>query len=373
MQTIIPGIARNNNQPTDRLTNRCHQPPNFDKHPVVGIDTIRVRGHHRGHVLTQKTERTSVDRSTGEIKVIGSQSHELISVLGHKVALQADDVQGGGVSFELSVPKILRRTNEVPASIQEVMEVVKEIYYVAHFYVDWTTDCDDLELHRVDLVRGFDHVTDISATLHRLSVAQAARGRLRKVFTDPTRGNAQTLTVGTPRRWMSTAYDKPTEMFWAASRTRDKVLAFDLREKARMLQARGHLRAEMSVRAKPLIERLGSNRLVDILKEETMSTTAHHYFEAAGLDTPVGGTEKIVQAVRDMSRDPDDRGVADRVIAMLFRDANGIAQTASRNSLDLYQQVARRHHLTAADFYQTDQPTMHLDWDRGIQVSGKAV
>jgi hypothetical protein len=372
MPTIIPGIARNNNQPTERTTNRCQQPPNFDKHPVVGIDTIRVRGRHRGHELSHRTSRTQVDHTTGEIKVVGSNSYDLISVLGHKVALQADDGQGGGVSFELSVPKILRRTNEVPASIQEVMEVVKEIHYVASSYVDWTTDCADLELRRVDLVRGFENVTDISATLHRLSVARHAQGNLRKVFTDVKRGNAQTLTVGTSGRWMATAYDKPEEMFWAASRTRDKVLAFDLREKAHVLRARGHLRCEMSVRARPLIERLGSNRLVDILKEETMSTTAHHYFEAAGLDTPVGGTEKIVQAVRDMSGDPDDRGVADRVIAMLFRDANGIAQTASRNSIDLYQVVARRHHLTAADFYQTDQSPMHLDWDRGVQVTGAA-
>jgi hypothetical protein len=100
-----------------------------------------------------------------------------------------------------------------------------------------------------------------------------------------------------------------------------------------------------------------------------MSTTAHHYFEAAGLDTPIGGTEKIVQAIRAMSEDPDDRGVADRVIAMLYREANGIDQSASRNSLDLYQQVARRHDLTAADFYQTDQPSVRLDWDRGVQVT----
>jgi hypothetical protein len=87
-----------------------------------------------------------------------------------------------------------------------------------------------------------------------------------------------------------------------------------------------------------------------------MSTTAEHYFRAAGLDTPIGGTDKVNEAIREMSADPKDRGAADRVLAMLFRDANGIAQTASRNSVDLYRQVARRYHLTSVDFHQTDQP-----------------
>lgn len=97
-----------------------------------------------------------------------------------------------------------------------------------------------------------------------------------------------------------------------------------------------------------------------------MNTTAQHYFQVAGLDTPIGGTEKVIQAIRDMSEDPKEQGVADRVLAMLFRQANGIAQIASRNSLDRYQQVARRHHLTSADFYQ---PTIQPCSSTGIVAS----
>ena len=62
---------------------------------------------------------------------------------------------------------------------------------------------------------------------------------------------------------MCTAYDKATEMLWAASRTHDTPHASDLTQKALDLRARGHLRVEMSVRARPLKERLGSNRLVE--------------------------------------------------------------------------------------------------------------
>jgi hypothetical protein len=77
-------------------------------------------------------------------------------------------------------------------------------------------------------------------------------------FADPSRGEAQTLTVGTPKRWMATAYDKATEMLWAATRTKDAMHALDLIQKAHHLQERGHLRVEISVRTKPLNERLGS-------------------------------------------------------------------------------------------------------------------
>ncbi len=368
MYPILPCITQSDNRTTDSATNRWNSTPHFDN-PIVGVDTIRVRGLHNGHDLRRKTERTVVDPTTGEIRVVGSKSYDFVWVKGHKVALQADNRQGGGVSFELSVPKVLRRTNEVAASILEVAEVVQQVHHAASYLVDWKADCTALELNRVDLVRCFENVTDISTTLNRLSVVQQTGGRLRKVFTDPKRGFAQTLTVGTPRRWMCTAYDKATEMLWAASRTHDAPHASDLTQKALDLRARGHLRVEMSVRARPLKERLGSNRLVEILKENAMNTTAQHYFQVAGLDTPIGGTEKVIQAICDMSEDPKEQGVADRVLAMLFREANGIAQIASRNSLDMYKQVARRHHLTSADFYQTDHPAMQLDWDRGVQVT----
>jgi len=113
--------------------------------------------------------------------------------------------------------------------------------------------------------------------------------------------------------------------------------------------------------------------LVDLgghILSQGSSAPVHRYAQPwTGLDAPIGGTDKVIQAIRDMSEDPKEQGVADRVLAMLFREANGIAQIASRNSLDTYQQVARRHHLTSADFYQTDHPAMQLDWDRGVQVT----
>lgn len=366
----VPGIARSGNRANDAATNRWNSTPDFDN-PVVGIDTIRVRGLHHGHDLSHSTQRMWTDHTTGEVRNMGWTHYDIVGVLGHKVYLQADERQGGGVSFELSVPKVLRRTNEVAASIHEVEDVIQMVFHAASHLVGWATDWTDCELRRVDLVRGFENVSDISATLNRLSFVQQSQGRVRKVFTDPRRGDAQTLTVGTPRRWMCTGYDKAAEMLWAASKTSNTMHALDLVQKAKILRAHGGLRVEISVRARPLIERLGSNRLVDLLQEDTMNVIAEHYFNAAGFNTPIGGTDAIIQAFREMSEDPKDRGVADRVLAMLFREANGLPQIASRNSVDLYRQVARRYHVTSAEFGQIDQPPVHLDWNRGIQVSGR--
>jgi len=367
MTPIMPKKSCYDNQTPDRTTNRCNQSPNLES-PFVGVDTIRVRGCVRDHNLSHMAQRTRIDYTNGEIEVVSSRYHDYVFVRGHRVALQADDRHGGSVSFELSVPRVFRGTNEVAASIEEVIEVVQRVHHAASYRVHWIGDWTALEVLRVDLVRGFEDVTDISTTIHRLSTVPQARGRLRKVFNDPARGDAQTLTVGTPRRWLTTAYDKPAEMLHAASKTNDTVHAEDLREKALLLQGRRHLRVETSVRARPLKERLGSNRLVELLEEDAVNTTVEHYFKAVGLDTPVGGVDKIIRALQEMSEDSKDQGVADRVIAMLFREANGIPQAASRNSLETYNGVARRSHLSAADFYQRGQSSMHLDWDRGIQV-----
>jgi len=175
MYPILPGITQSDNRTTDSTTtNRWISTPHLDN-PIVGVDTIRVRGLHNGHDLRHKTERTLVDPTTGEIRVVGSKSYDFVWVNGHKVALQADNRQGGGVSFEFSVPKVLRRTNEVAASILEVAELVQQVHHAASYLVDWTADCTALELHRVDLVRCFENVTDISTTLNRLSVVQQTR------------------------------------------------------------------------------------------------------------------------------------------------------------------------------------------------------
>ena len=94
MYPILPGITQSDNRTTDSTTNRWNSTPHLDN-PIVGVDTIRVRGLHNGHDLRHKTERTLVDPTTGEIRVVGSKSYDFVWVNGHKVALQADNRQGG--------------------------------------------------------------------------------------------------------------------------------------------------------------------------------------------------------------------------------------------------------------------------------------
>ncbi len=244
---------------------------------------------------------------------------------------------------------MLRGSNEVAAQPWEVHEVVECIHEAAGHLVEWDCPWSRLEVDRLDLVRAFENVQDIDSTLHRLSRLERQAGRVRKTFNDPGSGGATTFTAGTPKRWMVTAYDKPTEMLWAARKQTDLRLAHHLRETAHDLRSRGHLRTEMSIRRRPLKEREAGTTIVDLTQETTMNHIAEHYFRMAGMDTAVGGTGKVRTALQAMSNRPRPPKVSNQVLAMLWREANGLPQTAQR-SLDRYRQVARDYGLTAADF-----------------------
>lgn len=209
MSSIVLGRFTTDKPTAGSATSRVNLTPNFGSQPLVGVDTIRVRGRHRGHDLTWMSQRSRTDRDTGEIRPFSTRTYDSISVLGRKVPIQAGDRQGGHFTFEVSVPKVLRRTNERAASCQEVGEVVQSIYHAASALVDHDGDWTACEVLRLDLVRGFDSVLDMTATLGRLAAVPGSGGRARKIYTDPKRGHAQTLTVGTrgnaltPRRLLN--------------------------------------------------------------------------------------------------------------------------------------------------------------------------
>lgn len=371
MRPIVPTTV-SSTQSSGPPTYRWNQTPDSGSSPgPVGIDTLRLHGPISSHSLTRRTERSRIDRETGEVVSLGSRSYETIQVLGQEVSLQADDHRAT-VTFEVSIPKVLRGSNEVAAQPWEVHEAVEFIYDSASSLVTWDCPWERLEVNRLDLVRPFENVHDIDSTLHRLSRLPRQAGRVRKTFNDPASGGATTFTAGTPKRWMVTAYDKPTEMFWAARKQADLRLSHHLRETANDLRSRGHLRTEMSIRRHPLKEREAATNIIDLTQETTMTRIAEHYFRQAGMDTAVGGTEKVQAALQAMSDDPTHRRLSNQVLGMLWREANGLPQTSSTTSLDKYRQVARAYGLTAADFVTPDNPEVRLDWASGLLVEDAA-
>ena len=250
-----------------------------------------------------------------------------------------------------------------------MLRVVRDIHASASSRVDWLTNWSELHVSRLDLVRTFEGIDDIHATLQALARVPLQRAPLQKVFNDPKRGGVETLNVYRPGRWSTTAYDKAEEMLRAASRTADRQHREDLRDKAGALRQRGHLRTEMSVRTKRLRELHQTTRLLDLLQEELMNATAERHFRAAGLHSQVGGRQKVAAVLREIATGPSS-GILPGLVLMLTQEALGLPVTASPNSIDAYRALAKRHGLSAADFHLEDHPQTRLDWNSGVQVAG---
>jgi hypothetical protein len=375
MSHILTSSNANHNKPRSGggPTNRGSQTADsaVEMGPDVGVDTIRLRGQGFNLGLTHWTERCVVSPITGEASALGSTWYGSVQVEGHPVGLHVDE-RRDIVTFEVSVPRLIRASNEVAATAAETLKVAQHIYERTTRVVDWHTAWQDLDVSRLDLVRTFENVYDLDTTLRRLSHVPQRAGRVRKVFNDPRLGRALTYSVGTPKRWMATAYDKPAEMLAAAARTEDGRLAMHLRSSAHDLRSRGHLRTEMSVRRKPLQERLRTTRLQDLVQEDVMNRTAEHFFRSASFDAPVGGSQKVRRAVDAMAAHPEDKRRTGAVVAMLWMEAHGIPPTCSPRSRDDYRVIARRYDLSAADFVVADSQEMRLDWASGSLVERAA-
>ncbi len=342
------------------LTNRADLPPETGSQPArVRYDTIRLRGRVGGHHLTNRRRSEHLDRLTGEVSLRSSSGYEVLPTSG--VAVLADDRYGPYASFEMSVPKVLRGSNLVAASVPEVKRVVRAVHAEAAAVVDWLDDWPELEVRRIDLVRDVHGVHGIAEILDRLAVVPQARGRHRRRYTDATRGHAQSLTVGTPGRWQATAYDKGAERLHAARRARTPWA--DPNGSPEASAAHGQMRIEIGVRAAPLQERLKSTQLSNILKEDLMTATAEHYFNRARFGTAVGGQAKLAVAFRQMSQHPEERRKIDRLLGMLVLGSSGLPQTASENTINEHMALARKYGLTAADLTVSDRSTVRLDWN----------
>ncbi len=358
MFTIITGDAATVNSSGERSTNRAKATPVSGAYLPIGLDTIRVSGRVTNYSLCDRRDWTHLDRLTGELVQRSSSAYE---VLGSRVALQADERFCRRVSFEVSIPNYLWGDNLAPASVEQVKSAIAAIHAESASLVDWIDDWPDLGLRRVDLVRDLHHVADVVGLLDRLGAVPQANGRVRRRYTNPHLGHAESLTIGTARRWAATAYDKQAERLHAAARCRDGG------ERALLLQqaerARGQVRIEIGVRARPLHERLHGTQVRHLLREDLMAETARHYFDQARLGTAVGGEDKVRRVAREMASDPKMRRCRDRFFGMLMTEALGLDQTASHNVIDEHMALRRKLDITPADLVVPDRPTIRVDWD----------
>jgi len=233
-------------------------------------------------------------------------------------------------------------------------------------YADLLDDWNDLQVSRLDLVRDLHGVPDVAQVLDRLAQVPS-RGKTREQYNDPRRGGAQTLRVSTARRWSVTAYDKAAEQTSAAGRTSDPERRAHHRRQA--VLAKGQLRTEVGLRSEVLRERQGTTRCDALLKQDVMDTLARHYFDAAGLGTPIGGLSRIGEALDAIAANPQEAKMSDRMIGILYQQGLGRPPTASANTVADHLRLARKYGITAADLVAGDGPTIRLDWDSARVVT----
>lgn len=367
MATILESIQSLGKQHPASPTSRSNHPPIFRTGRTDGVDTIRVRGGRRADGLRHRRQHENLNLDTGEVTRTHESSTQFISELGLRVS--ATDLWGGKAWYEFSVPKFNRLTNATPEPVDGVYRAINYCYTALSEIIDWEGTIHDLEVRRIDYVVDFDGVHDIPRFLDALHVNPRAGGKVRRRYNNPHRGQAQSLSIGTPKRWSVTLYDKGKEMSWSARKIKDPIARNQHLYRADQVSRLGRLRCEVSVRAEPLKERFGSNRLDDVLDADRLQHLAKHYVDYSGLSTPVGGADKINAAVQQLHHTGDPRAkMADRMIGTLWLDAHGLPQAAHPTTLAKHRKLAKDLGLTPADILAGKGPLVRLDWETGLLV-----
>lgn len=193
-----------------------------DRIAGVGVDTLRVGGP----VLGVRNGAPGW-RVTTELTEAGVREECRLRRLPSGAML---DVRSGSAWVEGSVPKVLRGVNFPAASVVEAQGVGHGWLEEASEFV--TFDGSEPKLHRLDVVRDFLEVPNISGVLSDLATLPGSDSRQKRaLYRDPQRGAAETVSVFTRHSGGGRLYDKGAESGSIAS----GVLRFEGEERTRSL------------------------------------------------------------------------------------------------------------------------------------------
>lgn len=374
MRTIeVP--ARQPGKSVDRPpTSRSRSEGLFPAPPTRGIDTIRVRAPYKGHGLSTRTHRETLNRLTGELIRSSCSGHEWLPDLGLRVS--AGETWGPHAWFEFSVPRFFRVTNAYPEPVDGVLEAVAMVHEATGELVDWAVGPEDMSVTRLDYVNDITGVADIPHVLAGLNRAPGARGRTRSGYCDPMTGLKQSETVSSRGRWSVTAYDKATEIQAGARAIRQADLRREVLIEAKGVRARGQLRVEVSLRSPRLTECFGSRTLSDVMKADRLDAVARRHWDMTHFGTPVRGPLRVRQVLEahleHAESDPATRKALPRLLGNLLIEAEGYAVPGDSKTLSRYRQLASTLGISAADLTSHQAPPMRLDWETGSLLKGVA-
>ncbi len=350
-------------------TDRARTGATSTRRPCVGVDTIRLRGQVSAGslaVLPLQRKRLDLDHSSGTISERPTSSE--VS-LDEQLVLRVDTWRGRPEAvLEVSVPRLLRGDNSLPATVSEVHDAVRELHAQAAEFVRWKDAPDELEVIRLDVVRDFTGVSGGQRLLSELARLPPHRAGTAVHLTRACDG-VQTLYRKTDR-WQSRTYDRAEHYANRASRVSGEE-ADRLRELARREQ--GKLRYELQLGSRAARDH--GLTVVAQLRTTDLAGVSKHYFDRSRLGERVGGGESGLGDALAWLRTHDLYKSFPAVAGQLVTEHLGIEQASSAKTQHKYRMIARRAGLTWQDLLGGLRvggvtPPRRLDFDAGTLLVG---
>ncbi len=264
------------------------------------------------------------------------------------------------VRLTFSAPAVLDGHNRDPLPLWLLPDVAEAVWMGVSRELTGMPSYEELRVTRLDLARDFVGVDSIPRTLWGISQLPVQRARIDRLERGDN-GGWQTLTRGTKgSRWRVVSYGKSEELLEKAARTRDDERAELLRAVA--ADCEGRQRWELQMRRAVLLdERVASVRL----DEERMFTMSQRYFERTRFGDLIGGTQRLNDAL-DQLTPAQERGVVNVLVADLL----GRRPRYSHNPADNYRALARRLNISAVDLASVGSEPRRLDFTSGTEKVG---
>lgn len=324
----------------------------------------------------------------------------------------------GGVAWvEASLPKRAGDGNVEGVSLNEMVELARELYREACDYVEpydvpvgrvtdvirgvdeelpqphmFKSGFDSAKILRCDLVRDFENVTELPAFLDGLATVEQRGGHKVARYADAKAGRAETLRVG-PKAWACTLYDKyvesgsaewdrrhnAQEKLWVKGDVHLPTPLEERLERPAELCDPGRMRFEARLRADVFKQKGMSERgagmyshmcylLEDLEQAEiVMRRTTRVMFERVGFDREVSGIAQVASKINSIPEEEMTARTKRELVSYLMSTAVGIDLAWSRNTASKYRDMAANLGIVVKPGELGEQFTARLDFDAGTE------
>jgi len=249
---------------------------------------------------------------------------------------------------EASLPKRIDGENVEAVTVPDALELLRGLVAEADEYCDRKVPFEHAEVVRIDAVRDFQGVHHAAELLSGLANTPRPAVQKVKLFQDPERCSAETLTVG-PKAWKMTGYDKHVETAGAAPEGQLRTETRLHREQLLSEHARkgGYMMGHVADITDDKVERLHRGR-----------------FELACFDREVVGVASVAAAIRRAELTDESKREL-----WCFLTMPGASELMSKNTRTRYRRLARELGVTpSAASEELPDMRVRLDYESGTEV-----